>query len=259
MGDSLYRPQSKRQNLWLICREGRFHGAWLPLSPRTRRKGVPLNGPKLLGRARPIGGNCFSHIHRIRGVTLMTTSPILSFISELESSEPLSEGTLAYFRERQRNRIHDLVLGEFLKSGISKAAFARRIGREPSQITRWLAAPGNWELDTISDFLLAISGAEFRPSLSYPAHEIAQDHSGPDWLSSSEPGRIKQERLSLEELLIPRGAKRAIEVADRGDFDQPTRNAALDIASKQVQPRASDDNVSYDQSKYSALRQVAAL
>jgi hypothetical protein len=163
---------------------------------------------------------------------------------------------MAYFRERQRNRIHELVLGEFLRSGLSKADFARRIGRAPEQITRWLAAPGNWELDTISDFLLGISGAEFRPSLSYPAHEIAEDHSGPDWLSSSEPSMMKQERLSLEELLIPRESKRAIEVADRGVFDQTTQHGAWDIASKE--PTASNDNAPYkNRSESSALRQIA--
>ncbi len=91
----------------------------------------------------------------------MTTSPIPSFISELESGGSISEGTLAYFRERQRNRIHELVLKEFLHSGLTKAEFARRIGKKPEQITRWLAAPGNWELDTISDFLLGATRGEF--------------------------------------------------------------------------------------------------
>ncbi len=112
----------------------------------------------------------------------MTTAPKTSFISEIESGDPLSPGTLAYFRERQRNRVHEVVLQEFLKSGITKADLARRLGKDAAQITRWLAAPGNWEIDTISDFLLAISGGEFQPSISYPLREVAQDHSGPEWL-----------------------------------------------------------------------------
>jgi hypothetical protein len=77
-------------------------------------------------------------------------------------------------------------LQEFLKSGLNKAEFARRIGRAPEQITRWLAAPGNWELDTISDFLLGTSGAEFDPSISHPLDVPAADHAGPDWLVTSD-------------------------------------------------------------------------
>lgn len=174
----------------------------------------------------------------------MTTSPTPLFISELESGEPLSEGTLAYFRERQRNRIHDLVLGEFLKSGISKAAFARRIGRKPEQITRWLAAPGNWELDTISDFLLAISGAELRPSLSYPAKQSVQDHSGPEWLSPT-PHAIEIKRrgfLPVDGVLESEKTRGALEAAFSKAAPQlHLRSAALDIASKGFEPVNDND------------------
>jgi hypothetical protein len=39
---------------------------------------------------------------------------------------------------------------------ITKAELARRIGRKPEQITRWLGSSGNWTLDTISDLLLGM-------------------------------------------------------------------------------------------------------
>ena len=116
----------------------------------------------------------------------MTTYQTQSSFAEISSGEPLSESTLAYFRERQRSRIHEFVISEFLKSGMTKAEFARRIGRDPAQITRWLANPGNWELDTISDFLLGISGGEFEPKISYPAEAKIQDQEGPDWLTSDD-------------------------------------------------------------------------
>jgi hypothetical protein len=63
-----------------------------------------------------------------------------------------------------------LVVEEFQKQEaaglLSKADVARRIHRKPEQITRWLGAPGNWELETVSDLLLAISKAEPKVTLS---------------------------------------------------------------------------------------------
>ena len=55
----------------------------------------------------------------------------------------------------ERLRLYEAVIKEFLESGVTKAELARRIGRKPEQITRWLGAPGNWTLDTVSDLLLA--------------------------------------------------------------------------------------------------------
>jgi len=75
---------------------------------------------------------------------------------------------LAFFRNRFREHIFDLVLTEFKKQaqrGFSKRDLARRINRGPEQITRWLAAPSNLTLDTVSDLLLAISEAEPTVSL----------------------------------------------------------------------------------------------
>ena len=105
---------------------------------------------------------------------------------EIEGDAPLSVGLLAYFRERQRNRIHDLVLREFIKSGMTKTQLAHRMGRSLSRVTKWLGAPGNWELDTVSDFLLAISGAEIQPSLSRPFERAKRNYDRPEWLGSSQ-------------------------------------------------------------------------
>ena len=119
------------------------------------------------GNAKLFGKNCSQPTTPILGVRFMTTSVTTSFLSEiLDDNEIIPPGKLAYFRERFRDRLYELVVAEFLKkeaaSTLTRAQLARRIGRKPEQITRWLGAPGNWTLETVSDLMLAISKAEPR-------------------------------------------------------------------------------------------------
>jgi hypothetical protein len=93
----------------------------------------------------------------------MDTSPT-SFLSEiLEGIEgkEIPKHKLAYFRARLRSRIYDLVVSEFdqlqKQENATKADLARRIGRDAALISRWLSAPSNWTLDTISDLLIAMA------------------------------------------------------------------------------------------------------
>jgi hypothetical protein len=90
----------------------------------------------------------------------MTTSLRTSLTSAVLSGDPLSEYQLEYFRERWKNRIHARVLRSFMdkanSENLTRADIARRLGKRPEQITRWLGAPGNWTLDTVSDLLLAM-------------------------------------------------------------------------------------------------------
>jgi DNA-binding phage protein len=78
----------------------------------------------------------------------------------------LTSFDIAYFRQQLRNRVFEAVIAYFADRaaafGLTKAAIAAKLGKEPSQITRWLAGPGNWTLDTISDLLLAMD-AELEP------------------------------------------------------------------------------------------------
>lgn len=96
----------------------------------------------------------------------MTTSQN-TFLYEILAGQQIPAGKLAYFRSRLRNRIHSLVLEEFArleKDGkISRAVLGRRIGKKPEQITRWLAASGNWTIDTLSDLCV---GMAVEPGLS---------------------------------------------------------------------------------------------
>lgn len=79
------------------------------------------------------------------------------------TSEPIAERDLFYYRARQRNRLFDELTRYFAAraehDGITKRDIARKLKRDPAQITRWLSQPTNLTLDTVSDLLLAM-GAE---------------------------------------------------------------------------------------------------
>jgi hypothetical protein len=85
----------------------------------------------------------------------MTTSHTMLTTTTL-TGNILSAGDLAYFRERQSNRVYEAVFKAFVGTGITKADLARRLKKKPEQLTRWLSGPGNWTLDTVSDLLLAL-------------------------------------------------------------------------------------------------------
>ncbi|GEM_PF-2479778 len=96
----------------------------------------------------------------------MTTSQQIPFLSDVLSGEKIPAGKLAYFRARLTNRFHELFLRQFVtlsKEGkITRAQLAKRIGRKPEQLTRWLGSPGNWTIETFSDLLL---GMGYEPML----------------------------------------------------------------------------------------------
>ena len=103
----------------------------------------------------------------------------MSFLTPPGDGQKTPFVTLAYFRQRQRDRLFDLVHAEFRKSGLTQAELARRMGRRPEVVSRMLGAPGNWRLDTVSDLLFAISGAEAAFTTRYPMAESASEAAAP--------------------------------------------------------------------------------
>ena len=83
---------------------------------------------------------------------------------QLQLENALSEDVipaywLGYFRESFREAINDQLLEMYCaasQKGLNKKTVAQKLDRRPEQITRWLAAPNNLEVDTVSDLALAM-------------------------------------------------------------------------------------------------------
>ena len=105
-----------------------------------------------------------------------------TFTTETKGLDRIPESTLEFFRERFRGHLYDLLMSEFLdrskRGEITKTILAKRINKRPEQITRLLATPGNWTINTISDLALGISNSEVQVNLSNP-HDLApRNHDG---------------------------------------------------------------------------------
>jgi len=83
-----------------------------------------------------------------------------ALLSEPVKGERIPIGKRAYFRAQLSNRLHELVLDEFARleqeKKMTRRELALRIDKDPSQITNYLSAPGNWTIDTISDLFLGL-------------------------------------------------------------------------------------------------------
>lgn len=72
----------------------------------------------------------------------------------------LSNRDIYYFQQRNKNRVFEKIVSFFAEEaeqrGVTKKQIAQRLDRDPAQISRWLSAPNNLTLDSISDLLLAL-------------------------------------------------------------------------------------------------------
>jgi len=134
------------------------------------------------------------------------------FLRELEAGHngpPIPLAKRAYFQERLRGRIFEFILGKFLqeqKNGLNQAKLARRIGKTPDVINRWLGAPSNLTVDTISDLLLGIAAEELNPASSSLLGRVPVNYSHLDDTPSAEMPPPPQQRLgvsALEKIVTP--------------------------------------------------------
>lgn len=104
--------------------------------------------------------------------------------SKPQIDERVPDSTIAYFKTRNKLKAFTLVHKEFERSGITKADLAKRLGKGADRISHILAAPGNWTLDTVSELLFAISGAEPTYGLAYPLDKAPRNQRKPEWLEA---------------------------------------------------------------------------
>jgi transcriptional regulator with XRE-family HTH domain len=100
----------------------------------------------------------------------METISMITFLtqvlSELEVGHDgpvIPEAKRVYFQYRLRDRFFDFIRGRFEReetNGLTRAKLARRIGKSPEVISRWLNAPSNLTLDSISDLMIGIAAEE---------------------------------------------------------------------------------------------------
>ncbi len=98
----------------------------------------------------------------------MNTYPASSILAEPVGDGRISPKTLAYVSEAARDQLYDLVVRTCIETGVNKVTLAKRLGKDPSQITRLLGAPGNWTIDTFAQLLFAASGSMLEARAYYP-------------------------------------------------------------------------------------------
>lgn len=72
----------------------------------------------------------------------------------------------SYYKQRLKNRVYSHIISFIRERAgaekITKKEYADRLGKDPGQVSRLLAKPGNWTLETIAELLLAMD-AEAEP------------------------------------------------------------------------------------------------
>jgi hypothetical protein len=125
-----------------------------------------------------------------------------SKITKPRKGERIAPGTLSYLRARTRLRIHSMLLETFDRAGIKQAELARMLDKKPEVVNRVLGEPGNYRLDTLTDFLFAMAGAELSdvPQLI----EQKADAGPPPWLKRNlddfAPGTDSEDDATIIEL-----------------------------------------------------------
>lgn len=109
----------------------------------------------------------------------MITSLASSILAEPQGDEQISPKSIAYASENARTQLHDLVLRTCEDAGISKATLAKRLGKDPAQISRLLGGSGNWTIDTAAQLLFAANGSLLEAHAYLPLRQAHSNNRAP--------------------------------------------------------------------------------
>lgn len=102
-------------------------------------------------------------------------------ISSIDQS--ISEKEFAYAKRRYENQLYRAIVNAFAqeaKAGrISRASLAKRIGKKPEQITRWLSAPSNMTASTTSRILFGMDAELKEPEVVFFRDSIKPNYAHP--------------------------------------------------------------------------------
>lgn len=110
----------------------------------------------------------------------VSQTPFLAELAAGHRGPPIPQAKRAYFQERARIRLFNFLLDKFVEGqaeGLTKAALARRIGKTPDVVNRWLGAPSNLTINTVSDLLLGIASEEIEFNSSSPLGNVEHNYS----------------------------------------------------------------------------------
>lgn len=120
---------------------------------------------------------------------MMSTSQGISILAEPQGTAQISQRSLGYVAEAARDAMFDVVVRACIESGVSKATLAKRLKKDPAQVSRLLGAPGNWTIDTCAELLFAIDGSMLSVDRFWPMQEAKSNMRSPacfaDYSSSS--------------------------------------------------------------------------
>jgi hypothetical protein len=160
----------------------------------------------------------------------VTTSQtrFLTEIAAGHAGPPIPMGKRAYFQQRLRIRVFNFLLEKFVqaqKKGLNKNILAKRIGRPPEVINRWLGTPSNLTLDSISDLLLGIAGEELELGSSSPLGKVANNYSHFDEMASAQDGEKTKQSVVASAMTGPREDLGSISKAQQAAYGEPAKKA----------------------------------